>query len=1791
MTNRELDLIKLCAKDDDSFEILTDLFSMYKQQNKIDSSFLFQSDERSNQIILMMVENFPFPAIYFKNQELYPNQKAIELLSYPKEILQNLESWFGALFRDNVEENKKIFFDEKAKDFPSEKIYKVTTGNNEEKFIEFRGQTYFYGEVIVLEDVSTKIQKENEYLFNSFSTNNISEIILWVDQNANIIFYNTPIINQLNYPENFLINKNIITIIPTFDIFKWKEIWKDSINKNLKIETELVNYNKSNSVYKLDIQYIEINNHEFVCIIAKDISEQRIQKHEFEEVQQLLNLVSENSSDMISILDSKNRFVFASKSFEKNLDYSSKEILVLNYLDIIHPEDLDNVTNSLNSDSNHYKLPNTISYRIKSKNDEFIWLDTIIKQEFDENDKCIRIILSSNLANNRIIAENKLKESEKMLSLIYNNVSDLIFLMQIEDDSKYKCISVNQSYLQSTGLHENQIINKYIEEILPHAAAQFVIQKYKEAKESKEVLKYFENVIIEGNKVVVETTLTPIFDNNSEVTHLLGVAKDISKYKYYEEMFNLSDNRLMSLQNNQDLIICSYSTLLDKLIYVNDKIESISLYPKAMFVNGSLIWDDLVHTNDKSIVATFRWNLNKNEKDTVIYRILDKNNKIKWIKENAWLVKDEQSNILRIDSTLQDISYIKQNEFVIKNEISKLNKILSITQESYICINSDLIIKESNLSFAKLLQKPLVSIIGSNLFDYFEKESANKFLLEIENLKNTNSKSFEINVISEFGITINCNIVCSLFFDSNMNENIIAFITNQTNHKEFASKIEENKNLYQTLIEASFDALIIHQNGKILDVNNAFVNFFEIEKHDVLGLSIFDFVDSKDIDFVKEKLKEKITGTFQIEAITHSNKKIQIEISAIEVKLDNKTVRVVALRDISKKLELEKKYQNNLNQIKLISENIPASIYQWIEYKDGTYKLDYISDNFEQIFHIPSSEIYNIEKYIHPDDIQSWRNSSKIALENNGNWNLEARFVYPDNSIKWWNGISKIVSSDENSTIYHGVLIDISDKKFYEKELIEIKNNYLDLYNHAPIGYHSFDENGLILNVNETETHILEYEKEEIINNYFYNFLDPNSKLKFGEHLHKLSFKDSSDVELIAITKNLKHIKIHLTSSIKNRDGSKFTTRSILTDVTHLRETQINLKQISKLLKSITHSSLDGIIALEAIRNENEIIDFRFIYSNPSAHHILKLNENIKNEELTIRSIDFFDKFEIYEHIKQVVLYQDWLVFEKSLELDDYTIWYKFAIVKLNDGVTITISDISEYKKIEKELNQLAIIASKTSNAIILTDKHGKVEWVNQAFTEICGYTFHDVIGKVPGEFLQGKNTSLETIYRMHENINKQIPFSEEILNYKKNGEEIWFKLTITPLFDSNGKIERYISIQIDISEQKKSQQELIDSYKQLNDLKFAIDSSAILAITDAEGTLTYVNQNFIDISGYHYEELIGKNPRFFNSGYHSKEFFADLWQTITCGNVWKGEICNKSKDGSLHWVDTTIVPFLDKNSTPFQYIVIRYDITDRKKAENEVREINTYLEEKIQERTKELLALNKEKDEILSIAAHDLRNPLTGIMLQADISKALIRRGNSNQAIVELSEIDITIKRMTEIISNLLDISKLESGKLLTKYEHFDLKEIMDIILSNYTNIALKKNIQIHFEENQQIKLNSDKDFVLRIIENLISNAIKYSNFSTNIFISNKEIELENVKYYQFSIKDQGPGFTDEDLTKIFGKFAKLSARPTANEISTGLGLSIVKKSIEMLNGKIEYKTKIGEGTEFVVLIPTNQI
>jgi PAS domain S-box-containing protein len=236
--------------------------------------------------------------------------------------------------------------------------------------------------------------------------------------------------------------------------------------------------------------------------------------------------------------------------------------------------------------------------------------------------------------------------------------------------------------------------------------------------------------------------------------------------------------------------------------------------------------------------------------------------------------------------------------------------------------------------------------------------------------------------------------------------------------------------------------------------------------------------------------------------------------------------------------------------------------------------------------------------------------------------------------------------------------------------------------------------------------------------------------------------------------------------------------------------------------------------------------------------------------------------------------------------------------------------------------------------AFFMLGPDGRVVSWNEGAERVQGYEVSEVIGE---HF---------SVFYTEEDVDRGLPgeelrvaaiegrFEEEGLRVRKDGTLFQADVVITALRDEAGDLRGFSQVTRDITARKEAEEALRSSLRKMADLKAALDESAVVAITDENGKITYVNDKFCEISKYYMEELVGQDHRILNSGYHTREFFENLWSTIARGDVWRGEIRNQAQDGTLYWVETTIVPFLDEAGRPDQYFAICNDITRYKEAE-----------------------------------------------------------------------------------------------------------------------------------------------------------------------------------------------------------------------------------------------------------------
>ncbi len=349
-----------------------------------------------------------------------------------------------------------------------------------------------------------------------------------------------------------------------------------------------------------------------------------------------------------------------------------------------------------------------------------------------------------------------------------------------------------------------------------------------------------------------------------------------------------------------------------------------------------------------------------------------------------------------------------------------------------------------------------------------------------------------------------------------------------------------------------------------------------------------------------------------------------------------------------------------------------------------------------------------------------------------------------------------------------------------------------------------------------------------------------------------------------------------------------------------------------------------------------------------------------------------------------------------------------------------------------------------------------------------------------------------------------------------------------------------------------KSRSLIDDPVRRLEEMREALDQAAIVATTDARGIITYVNDQFCQISKYSRDELIGQDHRIINSGYHPKDFMRELWRTIAQGRVWRGELRNRAKDGTFYWVDTTIVPFLDNDGKPRQYLAIRSDITKRKVAESRLRE---------QEALTQL-------GQLAAVVAHEVRNPLAGLRGSLQILESRLPRDMREREII--GPMIQRIDGLSKTVEDILLFARPQPPRI----RPLDVRTIIsDAVASAKASAPDLCQVTVCGDD---VGVRADADMLRAVLLNLVLNACQASN--------GQPVEIQitaGQRRSHIEVRDRGPGIPDEVREKIFAPFF------TTKSCGTGLGLPIVKRLMEAQGGTVGLSPREGGGTVAEIVLP----
>ena len=849
----------------------------------------------------------------------------------------------------------------------------------------------------------------------------------------------------------------------------------------------------------------------------------------------------------------------------------------------------------------------------------------------------------------------------------------------------------------------------------------------------------------------------------------------------------------------------------------------------------------------------------------------------------------------------------------------------------------------------------------------------------------------------------------------------------------------------------------------------------------------------------------------------------------------------------------------------------------------------------------------------HPDDLDLDSIFFNQAMQGKINsYELDKRFIRKDGAFINTNlNVTCHRVSDGSVDYFLASVIDITERKDIEKKLQQSEERFRKIFENAKIGLYRTTSSGKILMANNELVKMLGYPSFEVLasRNIEKGGFGPSYPRKdFIKMIEKNDEVINFESEWIRLDGSVFFVRENA-QVIRDSDSNILYFDGVVEDITERKRSENHIKRSEQLLKLFVENSPAAIA----------MFDREMKYIIASRRYIKDFEIKLEN----IIGISHYDVFpDMPERLKKIHKHclegavekcaED--TFPQSNGKIDWVKWELHPWFEHNGaigGLIFFAELITDRKNAEENIRQKDLQFRKLSLHVPDMIFQFTRRPDGTYYVPIASEGIKNIFGCLPEDVLEDFTPIANVIFP--EDINKvinDIEYSAKHLTLfnceyriQLPGKAVqWIYAKSTPERLNDGSITWY-GFNTDITQRKEAE-------TNIRKLSTAIEQSTItIVITDTNGVIEYVNPKFTELTHYTSEEVIGKTPAILKTGHTSPEEYRVMWDTINSGKEWNGIFLNKKKDSKLFWESTKISPLRNPEGKITNFVSIKEDITNRIETEKELEEYRNSLELIVVRRTKEIERINKEliseiekkemtelllqqslekekelnqlKSRFISTASHEFRTPLTSILSSAELIQRYGKKWDEEKYQEHLNRITSSVEYLTELMDDVLTVSKIESGKIQLNPGKVNLFEICDKVISDF---QLKKNINHQLVFKYDI---NEKEFYLDqkqiqiIIQNLLSNAIKYSPDGGKIELT---IESHKQEIY-FSIADEGLGILDEDIPHLFEPFYRsLNAE---NIQGTGLGLSIIKNAVELHGGTIGVSSKLGKGTNFFITIP----
>jgi len=514
----------------------------------------------------------------------------------------------------------------------------------------------------------------------------------------------------------------------------------------------------------------------------------------------------------------------------------------------------------------------------------------------------------------------------------------------------------------------------------------------------------------------------------------------------------------------------------------------------------------------------------------------------------------------------------------------------------------------------------------------------------------------------------------------------------------------------------------------------------------------------------------------------------------------------------------------------------------------------------------------------------------------------------------------------------------------------------------------------------------------------------------------------------------------------------------------------------------------------------------------------------------------------------------------------------------LGDTVVLRVDITSSHAR-EAQFEMLSMVASRTSNMVIITDVRGRIEWVNEAFSRVSGIPAEEALGRKPGTLLQGPDTDPATVAFMRERLAVGEGFQTELVNYTRDGRAYWLAIDVQPIRADNGQIVNYIAVESDVTERRAREQALHESEARNQTLASVVAQTNEAVLTkDLDNRITSFNRAAERLYRYSAGEAIGQLAHVLLAPHRSPVHVAAQLENLRTGSATTQVVSRRRRDGVMLDVELSSAPQFDLTGSLIGQVTVARDITRQLEAQQAIEQARVAAEQ-----------AQQAMSTFLENMTHELRTPMHAILSYARLGSERLSLGAPGKVEQYLGRIESSGERLLKLLNAVLDLSRLEAGRMPIEPKSDDLHRLVQTAIDDIAPLARARDIQVTLHEGAPLTAWLDPARIAQVMINLLGNAIKFSPTGSRVEVRLARVQaLDGRPMVQVTVADNGTGIPEEERTSVFDKFVQ-SSKTRSGAGGTGLGLAICRELVLSHGGDIRAEANPGGGSLFLFTLPAH--